>query len=116
MTPATAVMMAADHLTYPSPASVIGRVLGALLRGERLSHLDCWRRYGSSRLAHHVHVLRRMGWQVPMEEVSVTTSDAGRTATIGEYRLGADAIAAAGEAGQTYAAECARIERERRAA
>lgn len=103
-------------LTYPSPETVKGRVLGAFLRGERLTHKDCWLRFGSSRLSHHVYELRRAGWLVLMDEINVTTSDGGRTATIGIYSLPADAIASAGEAGQDYAAECQRVERERRAA
>lgn len=103
-------------LTCPSPETVKGRVLGALLRGERITHLDCWRRFGSSRLSHHVYELRRTGWPVLMIEQTVTTSDGGRTATIGIYSLPADAIASAGGEGQTFAAECLRIERERGAA
>lgn len=101
---------------YPSPATVKGRVLGALLRGERITHQDCWRRFGSSRLSHHVYELRRTGWPVLMIEQTVTTSDGGRTATIGIYSLPADAIAAAGEEGHDFAAECLRVERVRRAA
>ena len=37
---------------YPRPSSVKGRVLASLLTGAELTHLDCWRRYGSARLAH----------------------------------------------------------------
>ncbi len=102
--------------SYPSPSTVKGRALGALLRGERLTHLDCWRRFGSARLSHHIYMLRGRGWPVEMIEQTVTTTDAGRAATIGVYYLSADTIAAAGEPGQQYAAECARIEAERRAA
>lgn len=101
---------------YPSPESVKGRVLGALIRGERLTHKDCWLRFGSSRLSHHVYELRRSGWPVSMEEINVTTSDAGRTAVIGLYSLPADAIRQAGEGGQDYSAACLRAERGRRAA
>ena len=102
--------------TFPSPHSVKGRVLGALLRGDRLTHLDCWRRFGSARLSHHIYVLRGIGWSVEMIEETVTTSDAGRAATIGIYLLRAEAISQAGEEGQRYATECARIEAERKAA
>ncbi len=102
------------QFSYPAPGSVKGRVLGALLRGERLTHLDCWWRFASARLAHHIHVLRRFGWPVQMMETTVLTSDAGRAATIGEYFLNADFIAATGEKGQTFAAECLRVERARR--
>jgi hypothetical protein len=106
----------ASELYFPSPTSVKGRVLGALLRGERLTHLDCWRRFGSARLSHHIYRLRGIGWYVQMIEETVTTSDAGRSAMIGIYFLLPDDIASAGERGQRYAAECARVEAERRAA
>ncbi len=72
---------------YPNVNLVKGRVLGALLRGENLTHLDCWCRFGSSRLAHHVYILRGIGWGVQMVESTVTTSDGGRPATIGIYSL-----------------------------
>lgn len=64
----------------------------------------------------HIHVLRRgFGWDIDTYDVRVKTSDAGRTATIGFYHLSKEVIAAAGERGQQYAEECARIETERRA-
>lgn len=100
---------------YPRPQSVKGRVLGALLKRDRLTHLDCWHRFGSARLAHHIYVLRGLGWKVEMVEETVSTSDAGRAATIGVYFLTDEVIAKAGERGQQYAAECARIEADRRA-
>lgn len=106
----------APVFSYPSPETVKGRVLGALLRGDRLTHWDCWRRFGSARLSHHIYVLRGMGWPVMIEEQTVTTSDAGRMAAIGVYSLHSDVIAQAGERGQQFAAECALIEQERRAA
>jgi hypothetical protein len=104
------------QFSYPAPGSVKGRVLGALLRDERLTHWDCWRRFASARLAHHIHVLRRYGWPVQMVETTVQTSDAGRAATIGEYFLSADLINEAGENGQRFAAICANVERERQMA
>jgi hypothetical protein len=101
---------------YPDPATVKGRTLGALLRGERLTHLDCWQRFGSARLSHHIYCLRGTpGWSVLMVEQTVTTTDAGRPASIGVYYLDPEVIAAAGERGQRYAEECARVEAERRA-
>jgi len=105
-------------MTFPYPAAeaVKGRVLGALLRGELLTHLDCWRRFGSSRLSHHVWALRRLGWPVQMFETTVRTSDAGRPATIAEYFLDQTVIEEVGEEGQRYAEQCLRVELERRAA
>lgn len=101
---------------YPSSSSVKGRVLGALLRGEHLTHLDCWYRFGSSRLSHHVYILRGIGWPVLMTEEQVVTRDAGRTASIGDYSLSPEVIAEAGEHGQQFAAEALQVEAERRAA
>jgi hypothetical protein len=105
-----------DIFSYPDPHSVKGRTLGALLRGENLTHFDCWRRFGSARLSHHIYMLRKDGWQIKMIEDDVKTSDADRTASIGIYWLSDQAINAAGENGRIYAAEAARIEIERRAA
>ena len=101
---------------YPAAEAVKGRVLGALLRGELLTHLDCWRRFGSSRLSHHVWALRRLGWPVQMMETTVRTSDAGRAAQIGEYFFDHSTIVEAAQEGQTFAEECLRVELERRAA
>lgn len=106
----------ARTFSYPSHQTVKGRVLGCLLRGERLTHKDVWLRFGSARLSHHIYMLRRIGWAVQMIDLTVTTSDAGRHAIIGVYLLEAAVIAAAGERGQRYAEECSCIEAERRAA
>ena len=95
---------------FPSPLSVKGRVLGSLLRGERLTHLTCWLRFGSARLSHHIYVLRGIGWPVEMIEQTVTTSDAGRPASIGVYFLTPETIAEAGDRGQQDTAECSRID------
>lgn len=90
-------------LCYPPAGSVKGRVLAALLRGETLTHLDCWRQFGSSRLAHHVWALREDGWPVKTEERHVSTSDGGRQAVIALYSMPEPAIQAAGDAGRRYA-------------
>ncbi len=93
---------------YPRPSSVKGRVLAALLTGAELTHLDCWERFGSSRLAHHVHMLRDggAGWPIKAVERPVPTSD-GRQATIAFYRLPKVTIDQAGEAGVAYIAAVA---------
>lgn len=103
-----------EQMLFPQPQSVKGRVLGAFLRRERLTHLDCWQKYGSARLSHHVYMLRSADWPIQMVEDEVTTSDADRTATIGVYWLDIAAIDKAGERGQQYASETLRVERERR--
>lgn len=89
---------------YPKASTVKGRVLGDLLAGRQITHRDCWTEHGSSRLAHHILMLRQAGWDVQMTEVDASTSD-GRTARIGLYSLDASVIAAAGEAGSAYVAE-----------
>lgn len=106
----------ASAFSYPDTSTVKGRVLGILLSSERLTHKDVWLRFGSARLSHHIYILRGIGWPIQTVERTVTTSDAGRPAIIGVYFLEAAVIAAAGEPGQRYAEECARIGAERRAA
>ncbi|MBK8760420.1 MAG: hypothetical protein IPM03_08285 [Sulfuritalea sp.] len=91
---------AVAELCYPSPATVKGAVLADLLRGD-------------NRASHHVLMLRRSGFPVVTDEIDVSTSD-GRIARIARYSLPAEAIAAAGERGQRFAQECARVEAERR--
>lgn len=100
--------------TFPNPAFLPGRVLGILLTGRRYTHKDSWIELGHARLADSIWKLRRLGWQIEMVEEVVATSDAGRPATIGIYFLAPEVIAEAGERGQQYAAECARIEAARR--
>ena len=108
-----------SRFRYPSPETVHGRVLGALLRGEHHTHHDCWVRFGSARLSHHIYTLRGGkaggGWPIHTQEKVVTTTDAGRPATIGEYFLPPEAIAAEGDSGRDYAEECLRVELEHRA-
>lgn len=101
---------------YPNPQTVIGRVLGALLRRERITAKDIWIRLASNRLSHHIYQLRIDGWPIQIDDTHVITKDAKRPATIGTYWLPSSVIEQAGEYGQKYAAETLRIERERRAA
>jgi hypothetical protein len=109
-------MMAALDVSYPPPETVKGRTLGALLRRERLTAGDIWRRFGSSRASEHAHALRKAGWPLQTTLIEVATSDAGRTAMIGVYWLPDAAIEAAGLVGAEYAARTAVVERERKAA
>lgn len=101
---------------YPRVESVRGRVLGALLRGDRLTQLDALHRFGNFRLAADIEVLRRHGWQIRTEETEVFTSDAGRRACVAEYRMEPAAIVMAGEDGQHYGAAALAEEIERKAA
>lgn len=93
---------------YARPSSVKGRVLASLLTGAELTHLDCWERFGSSRLAHHVHMLRDggAGWLIQSVERPVPTSD-GRQAIIAFYALSKSTIDQAGEAAITFIAAVA---------
>lgn len=92
--------------TFPGPLSVKGRVLAALLAGEELTHLDCWQRFCSSRLAHHIHKLRQADWPIVANERPVDTAD-GRQAVIAFYSLPPSAILAAGDAGAQFVAAVA---------
>ena len=62
------------------------RISAALCRGERLTSLDAWQRYGTSRLGAIVFALKREGIPIASELVSVETSD-GRTAHVARYWL-----------------------------
>jgi len=88
---------------FPSPSSVKGRVLADLLSGRKITHLDVWREHGSSRAAHHVLMLRKAGWPVVTNEIETPISD-GRVARIALYSLPPEAVASAGERGQTFIA------------
>lgn len=90
-----------EFITVGSP---VDRILAALLSGRRVTHLDCWREFGSARLSAHVFALRRLGWPVEREDIFVPTSDGQRRALIGVFRLPAGDIAAAGERGRAFAA------------
>jgi hypothetical protein len=95
---------------YHPTDTVIGRVLGALLRREILTGKDCWLRFGSSRLGHHIYALRGDGWDIEAERINVKTSDNGRVARIARYSLTSEAISKAGEFGKMFADACKRIE------
>ncbi len=95
--------------------TVLAAVLADLIEGQRITHLDCWRKHGSSRLAHHIHVLRRDGWTIATDDRDVSTSD-GRHQEIAEYSLPTDTIAAAGERGRQYIDAVREARAQRRAA
>jgi hypothetical protein len=99
---------------FPNAETVKGRVLGALLHGEKLTQKEAWFRFGSATLTQAVYALKRSGWTIRTDPVTVKTTDAGRPAIIGVYYLDPDTIAAAGEYGQQYADQARRIETERK--
>lgn len=100
---------------FPDAETVKGRVLGALLHGERLTQKDAWLRFGSATLTQAVYALKRGGWTIQTDPLTVKTTDAGRGAIIGVYHLDPDTIAEAGDYGQQYASHARRIELERKA-
>lgn len=89
-------------MSFPDPASVKGRVLADLLQGRCPTHLDTWRAHGSSRLAAHIHRLRKAGWPVITDDVRVTTTDNGRRADIARYRLPEGMFAALGPRAEQF--------------
>lgn len=101
---------------YPRASSVRGRILGALLRQERLTSGEVWRRFGGSRLAADVDALERAGWIIERDDLNVTTSDGGRVATVRRYWLSGNSIGKAGDIGRAFGDWTQRIEFLRRAA
>lgn len=92
---------------FPSPTTVHGRVLGALLSGDHLTHNRAQAMFGTSRLAAHIHRLRTLeGWRIRKVIITVPTRDHGRSARIAEYWIAPPDIANAGEAGRHYANAC----------
>ncbi|HNB45839.1 MAG TPA: helix-turn-helix domain-containing protein [Burkholderiaceae bacterium] len=71
---------------FPTERTVKAAVLADLLEGRSTTQRDCWLEHGSSRLAHHILVLRDGGWPIETHRRLVSTSD-GRTADIGTYTL-----------------------------
>lgn len=89
--------------SYPQRETVKGGVLADLLSGRTITHFDCWRDHGSSRLAHHIYVLKADGWPIHVVEKDVSTRR-GRRAQIAFYSFKSETIEAAGERGQRFAA------------
>jgi hypothetical protein len=100
---------------YPKPDTVVGRVLGALLRREVITGKEIWLRLGSSRLSHHIWALRQDGWPIQAQRIEVVTSDNGRTAHIGEYWIHGADIIDADDQGRDYARLTHNIEQARKA-
>ncbi|MBI5922032.1 MAG: hypothetical protein HY847_10365 [Betaproteobacteria bacterium] len=93
-----------SEFCFPTIPSVKAAVLADLLSGRKITHLDCWREHGSSRLSHHILRLRKAGFPVITQEIDAKTSD-GRVAQIGLYSLPTEAIEAAGERGLMFITE-----------
>lgn len=78
--------MDAQNRLIPKRGTDAAAILEALLAGERLTSGDAWSRFGASRLAVHVHYLRRGGWPIIGETVEVPKRG-GKLAHVAEYRL-----------------------------
>lgn len=100
----------------PRVETVRGRILGALLRGDRLTQQDSLRRFSDFRLAAQIEALRKSGWAIVTEMIDVGTRDAGRKAEIAKYHLPAEVIAAAAGNGLEYASAALEAEHRRRVA
>lgn len=70
----------------PAVGTARAYVLAALESGERLTSLEAWRRFGTSRLAADIHALRGMGWPILGEEIRVA-SRGGRPTRVACYRM-----------------------------
>lgn len=78
----------APTLSRPRAGTVKASVADALLAGERITSLQAWARWGTSRLAGLIHQLRREGWPIDSEDVVVETGH-GHTAHVARYCMGA---------------------------
>lgn len=99
---------------YPNANSVRGRILAALLSGDKLTPLDTLKRFGAFRLAADIHELRRRGWPIQKEGIIVETRDAGRKATVARYHIDQNDITAAGDAGRRFGEFARLVEISRR--
>lgn len=70
----------------PRKGTARANVLAALRAGQRLTSLDAWRAFGTSRLAADIHELRRMGWPIEAETLEASTR-ADRHSRIARYYL-----------------------------
>lgn len=100
---------------FPDTETVRGRILGALLRGDKLTQQDALHRFSNLRLAADINVLRNSGWGIETEMIEAATRDAGRRAEIARYHMPESTRLAAGEHGQQYAEQARKAEIARRA-
>lgn len=75
-----------DAAILPHPNTKRGQIFAALRAGQRLTSLDAWLRFSSSRLAADINALRRAGHPIQSETVTVTGRD-GRESRVAQYWL-----------------------------
>ncbi|HET8553309.1 MAG TPA: helix-turn-helix domain-containing protein [Rhodanobacteraceae bacterium] len=71
---------------YPRKGTARADVLDALRAGQRLTGMEAWRDFGTSRLAADVFELRRMGWPIVAETITVPARH-GQRSKIARYHL-----------------------------
>lgn len=79
-------MSALQKRQYPRKGTARGDVLAALRCGQRLTSMEAWRDFGTSRLAAAVFDLRRMGWPIVAETITVPNRH-GHLSKIARYHL-----------------------------
>ncbi len=87
---------------YPSYKTQPGRLLAALLRGQKINPLSGWRLLGIYRLADSVFQLRRAGWTIDNIGLHVQNRF-GEECHVACYVLSEHAINEAGWVGQAFA-------------
>lgn len=87
---------------YPCPKTQTGRLIAALLAGEKIDPLTGWRKLGIYRLASTVHILRGIGWRVVNTGLTVKNRF-GDDCEVARYELPLSIIEQAGSLGRLYA-------------
>lgn len=88
--------------SYPSHKTQPGRLLAALLRGQKINPLTGWIQLGIYRLADSAFQLRRTGW--PIENIGLDVQNRfGEDCHVACYVLPNHAINDAGWIGQAFA-------------
>jgi len=88
--------------SYPNPRSQAGRLLAALLTGQKVDPLTGWRRLGIYRLADTTFQLRGLGW--PIDNLGLTVRNRfGEDCHVALYSLQSEAIESAGWMGEAFA-------------
>lgn len=87
---------------YPNPDTQPGRLLAALLAGQKIDPLAGWMRLGIYRLSDSVLQLRRLGW--PINNLGLTVRNCfGEDCHVALYSLQPEAIESAGWMGEAFA-------------
>ncbi len=77
----------AEAVKVPAHGSIKRQIFEALARGETLTPLDAWARFGTSRLAALIHQLRVAGWPIHSDTITVSTAH-GHQASVAAYSMG----------------------------